>query len=209
LGFQDAVTLERDRLSPEGYIVLRRTKTTVSVFIPLPPRLVSALRNLPSSNPRYFFWTGKGHPRSATKSYQRSLAKLFRLANIMHSDGTHKRCHSHMFRHTFAIELLLSGEVKIEQISALLGHRSIKITEKHYLPWVKARQEELVSAVQHSWIHEDVCFLESPQQPRLVGDEIGLLRHPENRGLFEYNHHFTICGAVRLGKPPEMNLSYL
>jgi hypothetical protein len=25
----------------------------------------------------------------------------------------------------------------------LLGHKSVKITEKHYAPWVKARQEQL------------------------------------------------------------------
>lgn len=151
LAIQDAVTLERERLSPEGYIVLLRAKTEVPVFVPLPPVLASALRNLPSSNPRYFFWTGKGDPGSASRSYQRSLEKLFRLANITKADGTLKRCHSHMFRHTFAIELLLSGAVTIEQISVLLGHRSTRITEKHYLPWVKARQEQLVRKVQHSW----------------------------------------------------------
>ncbi len=55
-----------------------------------------------------------------------------------------------MFRDTFAIELLLAG-VPIDQVSILLGHSSIKITEKHYSPWVKARQEQLESSVKQSW----------------------------------------------------------
>ena len=37
-----------------------------------------------------------------------------------------------MFRDTFAVELLLSG-VPIDQVSLLLGHSSVKVTEKHYL----------------------------------------------------------------------------
>ena len=37
---------------------------------------------------------------------------------------------------------LLSG-VTLEHVSILLGHSSVKITEKHYSPWVKTRQEKL------------------------------------------------------------------
>jgi integrase len=55
-----------------------------------------------------------------------------------------------MFRDTFAVELLLSG-VPIDQVSILLGHSSVKITEKHYSPWVKARQEQLEASVRQSW----------------------------------------------------------
>jgi integrase/recombinase XerD len=58
-----------------------------------------------------------------------------------------------MFRDTFAVELLLAG-VPIDQVSVLLGHRSVKITEKHYAPWVKARQNQLENAVQMAWRRE-------------------------------------------------------
>ena len=50
--------------------------------------------------------------------------------------------HAHRFRDTFAVELLLQG-VDLQDVSILLGHSSMKITEKHYAPWVKARQERL------------------------------------------------------------------
>lgn len=56
-----------------------------------------------------------------------------------------------MFRDTFAVELLLAG-VAIEQVAVLLGHSSVKMTEKHYVPWVKARQEQLTSSVQRAWL---------------------------------------------------------
>lgn len=39
----------------------------------------------------------------------RALVRLFKLTNIQKLDKTPKRCHSHMFRDTFAVELLLAG----------------------------------------------------------------------------------------------------
>jgi len=55
-----------------------------------------------------------------------------------------------MFRDTFAVEMLLAG-VPLEQVSILLGHKSVKITEKYYAPWVKARQEQLAANVRRAW----------------------------------------------------------
>lgn len=60
-----------------------------------------------------------------------------------------------MFRDTFAVELLLAG-VPIDQVSILLAHSSVKITEKHYAPWVKARQEQMEANVQRAWFHEPI-----------------------------------------------------
>lgn len=39
----------------------------------------------------------------------------------------------------------------MERASILLGHSSIKATEKHYSPWVRARQEQLEDDVRRSW----------------------------------------------------------
>jgi len=55
-----------------------------------------------------------------------------------------------MFRDTFAVELLLAGN-PMDQVSLLLGHSSIKITERHYAPFCKARQQQLTAAVKKSW----------------------------------------------------------
>jgi integrase len=153
LAIKDAVALERNHLDDSGTLYLRRAKTGAPVFVPLPPAVVFQLRALPSASPNYFFWSGNGDVSSAVKGYQRSFRKLFRLADIRNPDGTPKRCHSHMFRDTFAVELLLGG-VPIDQVSVLLGHRSVKMTEKHYLPWVKARQRQLTASVQRAWFPE-------------------------------------------------------
>jgi integrase len=39
-----------------------------------------------------------------------------------------------------------------EVVSKLLGHTSIKTTEKHYAPWVKSRQVKLEEAVKMTWL---------------------------------------------------------
>jgi hypothetical protein len=76
------------------------------------------------------------------KAFQRSYWKLFKLAKIQKPDGTPKMCHPHMFRDTFAVELLLAG-VPLEQVSLLLGDSSVKITERHYRPFAKRARNSL------------------------------------------------------------------
>jgi len=87
----------------------------------------------------YYFWSGESKPKSAVGDWQRSLAKLFDLAKV-------PRAHAHRFRDTFAVESLLA-DIPIEQVSALLGHQSLRVTERHYAPWVAATQEELEASV--------------------------------------------------------------
>ena len=68
---------------------------------------------------------------------------MFELATIPDS-------HAHHFRDTFAVSLLQAG-VPMERVSVVLGHSSIKVTEKHYSPWVPARQEQLEADVRRTW----------------------------------------------------------
>lgn len=55
-----------------------------------------------------------------------------------------------MFRDTFAVELLKHG-VSLETVSMLLGHASIRVTEKHYKPWVKTLQDKLEADAMKGW----------------------------------------------------------
>jgi integrase/recombinase XerD len=153
LSIRDAVTLERRRLNEHGELFLYRAKTGSSVYVPLPPDVAESLGNIPpgpSPNPRYFFWSGNGSPKSVVGNWQRSFRRLFKIANLRRDDGSIQRCHPHMLRDTFAVEMLLAG-VPVEQVSILLGHKSAKITEKHYAPWVKVRQEQLAANVRQAW----------------------------------------------------------
>src|SRR5882762_1778632 len=57
---------------------------------------------------------------------------------------------SHRLRDTSSVELLLAG-VPIERVSILLGHQRVRITVKHYSPWVRSRQEQLEADVRNAW----------------------------------------------------------
>jgi integrase/recombinase XerD len=164
LRIRDAITLEKTRLIGDN-LLLYQAKTGTPVYVPLPPQVAEAVRSVPpgpKANPRYFFWTGNGHPKSAVADWQRSYRRLFELAGLENQDGTKKRCFPHMFRDTFAVENLLAG-VPIDQVSMLLGHSSVKITEKHYSPWVKAGQEQLAASVRGAWgIYGD----RTPEDPK-------------------------------------------
>jgi integrase len=163
LRIRDAVTLERNRLARDPSngmwsVMLYQKKTGDPVYCPIPPDVAAALQNVPASqkgntNATYFFWTGSGLAKTITSNWQRSYLKLFKLANLREPDGTAKRCHPHMLRDTFAVESLLSG-MRLEEVSTILGHSSVKITERHYMPWVRARQTSLNQSVMDSWVKQ-------------------------------------------------------
>lgn len=162
---RDAVTLEKQRLvrdSESGLwnLMVYQKKTGDPVYCPIPPHVVEVLQEVPQSqkentNERYFFWTGEGLAKTSTSNWQRSYGKLFKLAGLKESDGEPRRCHPHMLRDTFAVEALLSG-MRLEEVSIILGHSSLKITEKHYMPWVRARQASLNQSVVASWIKQGI-----------------------------------------------------
>lgn len=58
-----------------------------------------------------------------------------------------------VLRDTFAVDLLEKG-VPLEEVSKLLGHESIKTTERHYSKWMKGRQgrqDRLDGLVTETW----------------------------------------------------------
>ena len=171
LAIRDAVTLERRRLNDKDELFLYRAKTGNPVYVPLPADVAESLRSIPpgpTPNPRYFFRSGNGSPKSVVGNWQRSFRRLFKISNLRREDGTPKRCHPHMFRDTLAVEMLLAG-VPLEQVSFLLGHKSVKITEKHYAPWVKARQELLAANVRKAWtVLQSGCKKSGRKQPQPV-----------------------------------------
>lgn len=140
LRIRDAVTLRRDHVV-DGKLLLYTAKTGTPVYCPLPDFLAEALTTLPGRE--YFFWSGVGKPKSCVGDWQRSLRKLFLLASVPGG-------HAHRFRHTFATDLLLAG-VPLDRVATLLGHTNSKVTERHYAPWIRARQEQLEADVKRVW----------------------------------------------------------
>jgi integrase/recombinase XerD len=114
---------------------LHQAKTGEAVTGILPDDVAETLKAAPRTNPKYFFWTGNSKVTHAAEYWRARLFKIFKKANIVNGQ-------SHRFRDTYAVDLLQAG-VSLENVSTLLGHRSIRITERHYSPWVKTRQDAL------------------------------------------------------------------
>ena len=134
----DAVALETKRIQ-EGKLFLYTAKVGTPVWLPLPEEVVDALQRVAISD--RFFWSGVGKLKSATTVWQRTVQKLFTVADV--------KGHAHMFRDTLAVDLLNRG-VSLENVAAILGN-TVRICEKHYAPFVKSRQLELERAVKLAW----------------------------------------------------------
>jgi len=153
LAIRDAVCLERSSLNSEDGVRIVRAKTNESVFVPLPHEIAEELRNVPDGikpNPRYFFWSGNGLRKTAVADHQRALRRVFKLADLKHADGTPKRCHAHMFRHTFSIHLLDSG-MSVESVAMLLGHSTSRTTEKYYKTHTRITQDRVSAELRTAW----------------------------------------------------------
>jgi len=129
-------------------LFLYTQKTGVAVNTILPEAVLRALESTPKVAEKRYFWDGKQQIEISIGSWRRRLVKLFELARV-------EDAHPHRFRDTFAVELLLSG-VPMERVSVLLGHQSVRITEKHYAPWVRSRQEQLEADLTNAWKNDPV-----------------------------------------------------
>lgn len=117
-----AISSPRRSRAKCGKLFLYTQKTGTPVWLPLPPVVLEALKNSPNSNDRYFFWSGNGDPKTTVADWQRSFRRLLELADV--------QGHFHMLRDTAAVSWLSKG-VPLETVSILLGHSSVRITEKH------------------------------------------------------------------------------
>ena len=122
----DVATLSTDRLIGNK-IQLYTQKTGVPVYCVLPQFVADLLECLPRISDRYFFWTGNSTIHTVNGIWQRTLQALFKRAEITNG-------FAHRFRDSFSVSLLLAG-VPIEQVSILLGHSNIRVTQQHYNPW--------------------------------------------------------------------------
>ena len=107
-------------------LTLRRAKTQGLERIARPERA-------------HCFWTGASRPQTVTKCWR---ARLKEIAGKVLVAGFKP----HRLRDTSAVELLLRG-VAIWDESTLLGHSSIRTTERYYAPRNWSRRERLATIV--------------------------------------------------------------
>jgi integrase/recombinase XerD len=150
LRISDVTGLAVSSLDKHNRLKLHQAKTGEYVSILLDQTVADALRGgVPlNRNKQYFFWTGESKMPAAVSNWRKRIADVFTDAGMVNG-------HTHRFRDTLAVALLEKGAT-IENVSRLLGNTSIKITEKHYSPWVKSRQDALDAALDgaNGWLSE-------------------------------------------------------
>ena len=154
----DTVSLTTDKINGNK-LFLRTEKTGVPVYTVLPDFVVRAIDTIPRMTPTHFFWNGASTLEGVVGSWQRRLRKLFRIAKV--TGG-----HAHRFRDTFASELLLAG-VPIERVAILLGHQSVKVTERFYAAWTEARQRQVEADLERAWARDPIVLLQGHDTQQL------------------------------------------
>ena len=124
--------------------------------------------------------------------WEKRPKKLFGLAGITKGQGN---AVSHRLRDTFGVALLLAG-VPIERLSVLLGHQSVRVTEKHYNPWVRSRQEQLEADVARAW----------KLDPVLKTKNFGINQVHFSEGVGELNENKGAKLEARVGIEPATTL---
>lgn len=136
LAIRDATTLEQGAIAG-SLLTLRRAKSNELVLCSLPDPVFTQLNAVANPRRKHFFWSGESQPETVARYWRSRLQRIAQLAGV-------EDFRTHRLRDTFAVELLLAG-VSIEDVSTLLGHRSVRVTERHYAPWNSARRDRLVS----------------------------------------------------------------
>jgi len=170
VSFLNFVTFSSDRVDGKR-LFLYTQKTSVPVYTVLPDSVLKALEATPRVADTRYFWSGESKRETVICHWQMRLKKVFDLAEVPKGEGN---AISHRFRDTFAVELLLAG-VPIERVSILLGHQSVRVTERHYNPWVRSRQEQLEADVASAWKLDPVL------NQKIIGtNQVHLVKGPVN-----------------------------
>lgn len=129
----------RDIDSDRMQLFVEKSKGKKDRYVTLSPVLLDVLRNyikLCKPRPQVYLFEGQGE--SGTPYNARSAQKVFQLAR--EKAGIKKEVSFHCLRHSFATHILEKG-VDIRYIKDILGHFSIKTTERY----LHVKKEQLIT----------------------------------------------------------------
>jgi integrase/recombinase XerD len=124
----------------------KRTKAPVQIEAYLSDSLKTAIDACVWLSKDRPFWYG-----SASAGYGLAYQVYDRMQGIGSRCGV-ADCRPHRLRDTFAVRKLLSG-MQLDDVSRLLGHSSVKITETYYAKFVGSRKARLERLVAESLAH--------------------------------------------------------
>jgi integrase len=114
----------------------KRTKKFHTVYFPEELKLaIDASKWLSPTHP---FNEVPNHPEGMGKTYQRFYYQMKTLGKWLGIED----CRSHRLRDTFAVRHLENG-MQIGDVSKMLFHASVKMTERYYSFWSKGREDRL------------------------------------------------------------------
>lgn len=148
---RSGVTDNRIRLT----VLKTRHSTGATIDRPVPEEVVKALAAvLPRKSTRWethpdrYFTTGNCNHRALSTMWGKRIRKLNDYLDLKIEDelagepGAPMLFKSHCLRDTFAVQHLLTG-MKLQDVSRLLTHSSLRTTERYYAKWSKERRDKL------------------------------------------------------------------
>jgi hypothetical protein len=109
---------------------------------------------------KLFLYTAKTSQEFTTSRNGCDGARCESLAKIFRKSESERRPRAPLPRHIRCRELLKSG-TPIGNVAAFLEHASDRVTQKHYSPWVKARQARAEANAMASWESDPVLAMAS------------------------------------------------
>jgi integrase/recombinase XerD len=151
LANRDAACLLRsaflmDKQTKRAHVITARQKTGVHVRVPIRWDIAEDIMRAANKGGEYLFYDGNATLINFGKIQGQHISWVFARAGVR---GENQMV-SHRLRDTFAVDLLSKG-VPMEEVSKMLGHRSISTTERHYAQWAKVRQDRLDTLVSATW----------------------------------------------------------
>jgi integrase/recombinase XerD len=113
------------------------------VLIPIPPGIKEELDRLPLNGGHYFLIGESTNILTQADAWRTIMNDMFKT-DI-------RGFHCHRFRHTAAVNWLTGKPpLTIEEVAGLLGN-SVKVVEKHYATWSRARQQTVEDKLAAGW----------------------------------------------------------